>query len=385
MLSIVSPAPASRPILPALSSAALPSIVSPVPTSKPTLPPLSSTTLPSIVSPAPASKLTLPALSKVESLKLSALPSLSKSTLPLPSLSSLATAVKETRNEQVEKIAEEAKKAEEKQLPAISVAKLPELKSVSLPPLSSTKLPELKSVALPPLSSTKLPELKSVSLPPLSAAQLPPLQTTPLPVLSTKLPALKSSLPKSPVAISKSPSLKSPDMELNMPALKIAQEGVKTAKGAEPEAVFQGNLATIASPANLPSKKSKSTTPKIRIPKIISSSVKPSPKKSKAKGKEEIVLPADSTVIPPIPITSPEAMKIPKNVGVQEDDLMKVINSIDISKLKIDRVKDKDAGYSVTDLKVLAGALNLTKSGNKKDIVDRIKGLILKHKPNAFD
>ena len=267
----------------------------------------------------------------------------------------LAVEVKETRSEQVEKIRTEVKKAEERQLP-----KLGGIEPGTLQPLKSLKplAPVPETGKLPPLS-----EVKSVK----------------------PLPSLKSPKVKTPET--KTPEVKS--LVAPLSALDEAREGVRTAKGAEEGAAFQGNLATIASPANLPSKKAKDTTPKIRIPKIAGLAVKSSPKRAGKSGKSkkgEIELPTDSTVIPSIPITSPAAMKIPKaTTSSGDNDLLKIINSIDVSKLRADRVKDKDAGYNVNDLKVLAGALNLPKSGNKKDLVDRIKALILKVKPNAFD
>ena len=333
---------------------------------KSTLPPLSE-----------APKSTLPPLSAVPKSTLSPLSAVPKSSLPpiikspvsLPPISKLATGkptaapplssvgvtpaplaveVKEKKAEQVEKIRVEVKKAEERQLP-----KLGGIEPGTLAPLKSLKPMETKEIA-------KLPSVSEIKT------------LKPLPSLKSPAPEIKSLVAPPPA----------------LTALEEAREGVRTAKGAEEQAAFQGNLATIASPANLPSKKAKDTTPKIRIPKIAGLAVKSSPKRvGKAKGKKgEIELPSDSTVIPSIPITSPQAMKIPKAVTSSADnDLLKIINSIDVSKLRADRVKDKEAGYNVNDLKTLAGALNLPKSGNKKDLVDRIKALILKVKPNTFD
>ena len=335
--------------------------------SKVSLPPLSEATKLSLPPLSEATKLSLPPMIKSPSkISLPPLPSAAtgKPTAP-PPLSEvgvreapLAVEVKATRTEQVEKIRVEAKKAEERQLP-----KLGGIEPGTLQPLKSLK-------PLPPVSESK-------SLPP-PLSEIKTLK--PLPSLKSPAPEMKEM--KHLVAPPSAP----------ISALEVAREGVKTAKGAEAEAAFQGNLATIASPANLPSKKAKDTTPKIRIPKIAGLAVKSSPKravksgKGKGEKKGEIELPTDSTVIPSIPITSPAAMKIPKAASSSGDnDLLKIINSIDVSKLRADRVKDKDAGYNVNDLKTLAGALNLPKSGNKKDLVDRIKALILKVKPNAFD
>jgi len=116
--------------------------------------------------------------------------------------------------------------------------------------------------------------------------------------------------------------------------------------------------------------------------------VKPSPKKRESTVYTEgIALPTTSTIIPPIPIKSPtgETMAKVKKTETVSDEFMKKIMSIDVTKLKAERVKGKDIGYSVSELKALAGGLNLTKTGNKKDLVERIKQAILKVNPAAFD
>jgi len=202
---------------------------------------------------------------------------------------------------------------------------------------------------------------------------------------------LASSLPSAPI------SKKSPKSSKS--ALEISQEGVKTALNIEPSARFQPTytdikipetLVTISSKANLPSKPSPDRTPKIRIPKIGNSAVKPSPKKNIIpKYTEGIALPNTSTVIPMIPITSP-SVKTVKQVSAAStpsSEVLENIKKIDINKLKSERVvkKGADSGYNVSELKMLAGSLNLTKSGNKKDLIERIKNAILKINPNAFD
>ena len=348
---IKSPGKSTLPPLSEVPKSTLPPIIkSPVKASLPPLSEVPKSTLPPIIkSPVKVSLPSkLPPMSKLPSAatgKPTAAPPLSSvGVTPSP----LAVEVREKKAEQVEKIRVEVKKAEERQLP-----KLGGIEPGTLQPLKSLKPTETKEIAkLPPVS-----EIKTLK---------------PLPSLKSPAPEIKSLVAPPPA----------------LTVLEEAREGVRTAKGAEEQAAFQGNLATIASPANLPSKKAKDTTPKIRIPKIAGLAVKSSPKRvGKVKGKKgEIELPTNSTVIPSIPITSPQAMKIPKAVTSSADnDLLKIINSIDVSKLRADRVKDKEAGYNVNDLKTLAGALNLPKSGNKKDLVDRIKALILKVKPNAFD
>jgi len=186
-------------------------------------------------------------------------------------------------------------------------------------------------------------------------------------------------------------------------ALQIAKEGVLKSNLIEPEAAFQNktkyaktpliegikeqiSLATIASPANLPGKRSNEPTPKIKIPKI-NDLVKPSPtyaKKTKISG---ITLPTTTTVIEPIPITSPAAINIPKvSIAKSEsEDVMKNILKIEVSKLKSDHVRKGEETYSVNELKAIAGSINISKSGGKKELVERIKNVILKTNPSAFE
>ena len=326
-------------------------------------------------------------------------------------------------------------------VPVFEIKELPKLEKQSLPPISkalpslkkmSKELPKLEKQTLPsaPISSKPLPSLKKMS------KELPKLekQTLPSAPISSKPFPRKEALPMSPLAkdirenreeiiqeitekiekktlpsISKVELPMSPRSKVELPmsprsTLEISQEGVKTALKIESSAGFQPvltlpfpsdiiipvSLSTISSKANLPSKPSPERTSKIRIPKISSSVVKPSPKKSGIpKYTEGIALPTTSTVIPMIPITSP-SVKVLKQVSVATTasaEVLENIKRIDIKKLKVERVvkKGKDSGYNVNELKAIAGSLNLTKSGNKKDLIQRIKNAILKVNPNAFD
>ena len=117
--------------------------------------------------------------------------------------------------------------------------------------------------------------------------------------------------------------------------------------------------------------------------------VKPSPKNiQKPTFGEGIKLPTTTTVIPPIPIKSPSASRKHQSKKSDEfsDDYMKNIMSIDVTKLKAGRaIKGTESGYNVNEFKALAGGLNLTKTGNKKELVERIKQAILNVNPTAFD
>jgi len=323
------------------------------------LPKLEKQSLPS----APISSKPLPSLKKMSKelpkLEKQSLPSAPISSKPFPRkealpMSPLAKDIRENREEIIQEITEEIEK---KTLPSISKVELP------MSPRSKVELP------MSPRSKVELP------MSPRSKVELP------------MSPRSKVELPMSPRS-----------------TLEISQEGVKTALKIESSAGFQPvltlpfpsdiiipvSLSTISSKANLPSKPSPERTSKIRIPKISSSVVKPSPKKSGIpKYTEGIALPTTSTVIPMIPITSP-SVKVLKQVSVATTasaEVLENIKRIDIKKLKVERVvkKGKDSGYNVNELKAIAGSLNLTKSGNKKDLIQRIKNAILKVNPNAFD
>lgn len=302
--------------------------------------------------------------------------------------SPLAVEARKTRKEQFKKI---EKEVEEKESTILGVGD--DIKSLMGPlrPLSSAPIFEKETV------KSKMP----VSMPKVPETSLPP-----LPSLSSISSTQKTSL-------------------------EIAQEGVETAKLAEPEASFQKEakaafqkkkkkpaavriselrkpeklpdlppltglktlafptgeeetLTVIASPANLPSKPSPEGTPKIRIPKIKASPVRPSPSGRVKKTGGKISFPTTSTIIQPIPISSPSAVSVSKVkvATVSEEDIMENIKVIDLNKLSAER-SAKGKTYSVAELKTIAGSLDLTKSGSKKDLVERIKAAILKVNPNA--
>ena len=54
-------------------------------------------------------------------------------------------------------------------------------------------------------------------------------------------------------------------------------------------------------------------------------------------------------------------------------------------KVRADHVKDKDARYNVKRFEGFSRCSQPAEKRYKKDLVDRIKALILKVKPNAFD
>ena len=288
-------------------------------------------------------------------------------------------------------------------VPVFEIKELSKLEKQSLPPISKA-LPSLKKM------SKELPKLEKQTLPsaPISSKPFPRKEALPMSPLAKDIRENREEIIQEiteEIEKKTLPSISKVELPMSpRSTLEISQEGVKTALKIESSAGFQPvltlpfpsdiiipvSLSTISSKANLPSKPSPERTSKIRIPKISSSVVKPSPKKSGIpKYTEGIALPTTSTVIPMIPITSP-SVKVLKQVSVATTasaEVLENIKRIDIKKLKVERVvkKGKDSGYNVNELKAIAGSLNLTKSGNKKDLIQRIKNAILKVNPNAFD
>ena len=394
IIDVLSPTPvpseAPSTILPPLPSGTLVSSL------KTTLPPITSLE----VSPLP--KVSLPPFRPPERLK--------EGAEPVVVVSPLASEVRLNKEEQIQKIGEEVA-IKEMQQSRPSIIGIPE----DIKPLMET---------LQPLSNL-----------PVFTTKVTTLQTMP------KLPVLPVSSPGElggPATIT--PSISSPQSAPT--SLQVAQEGVKTAQLIEPSASFQkgraskkvtfqgpevslpplnvtspvislqgigsqeaspqgassrgtgpqgasslqlltfplsgDSLTVIASPANLPSTRSKESTPRIRIPKIKASPVRPMPpKKSTATTIGGIELPTTSTVITPIPIASPSAATIAKvsTASVSNTDMIENIMKIDLNKLIAERA-GKNESYSVAELKSIAGSLNLTKTGSKKELVERIKNAI---------
>ena len=383
----------------------------PVPSEAPStiLPPLPSGNLSTTVLPTTLPKISLPPFRPPERLK--------EGAEPVVVVSPLASEVRLNKEEQIQKIGEEVA-IKEMQQSRPSIIGIPEdIKPLmeTLQPLSN--LPVFTTKVIPPHSLPKLPALP-VSSPGEFAG----------PRTNISPGELTGSRVVSPMSAPTS--------------LQVAQEGVKTAQLIEPSASFQkgraskkvtfqgpevslpplnvtspvispqgtspqgassqwtgpqgassqgtgplqlltfplsgDSLTVIASPANLPSTRSKESTPRIRIPKIKASPVRPMPpKKSTVTTIGGIELPTTSTVIAPIPIASPSAATIAKvsTASVSNTDMIENIMKIDLNKLIAERA-GKNESYSVAELKSIAGSLNLTKTGSKKELVERIKNAI---------
>jgi len=125
----------------------------------------------------------------------------------------------------------------------------------------------------------------------------------------------------------------------------------------------------------------KSPLPKIQIS---------TPEPSGIPGVPKINLPTFSTIIKPVSLKSPAAVTPQPKSGLAvaytpQHKVLENIKNIDPKRLNSRRARGKDNSYSVPELKELAGKLNLPKSGNKADLVNRIREAILKINPNAFD
>jgi len=219
----------------------------------------------------------------------------------------------------------------------------------TLPPVGITPPePDISSLVIPPVSSIPV-ELEDVKVPPISPIALPSLKQFKLP----------------PVSKIREPELK----ELVIP-----------------------KPITTPKEVPLPTKRPKEITPSIRIPKIKTTAVKPSPMRiSKPTSFVPPIggmqLPIETTVIPSIPITSPSALQTSKITIAKTESaqVMENIKTIDINKLNVGKTKKGNESYSVRELRSIAGSLNMIKSGNKKQLVERIKAFIKKVNPSAFD
>lgn len=211
--------------------------------------------------------------------------------------------------------------------------------SINLPPVGQVNLPSISPIPLLTAPGIKILESPKVSTSvPVTVSQTLPISTLPtigLPVLTAKLEEQKP---------------------LTAPALSSALP------------IFGISKMETTQPIQLPNVKS--TAPLPDMPRI--------------------QLPIASTVMKPVPLTSPAPITRKTEVGLAvaytpEQEKIKHITNIDPARLSSDRAKKDDTSYSVADLRTIAGTLNLAKSGNKKDLVERIKAEILKVNPNAFN
>ena len=132
------------------------------------------------------------------------------------------------------------------------------------------------------------------------------------------------------------------------------------------------------------------TQQKIHLPKIKETAAIPSPQPTAVAGFPQIRLPTMQTVMQPIALTSPMAVSQQQETGLAvaytpKQQVVENIMKIDPKRLNPRRARKDDNSYAVKQLRAIAGSINLPKSGNKKELVDRIKAAILKVNPQAFN
>jgi len=210
---------------------------------------------------------------------------------------------------------------------------------------------------------------------------------------------------KIPITIPKPIEIEKPVMEIELPEISesdLDEMPIQIPKFPEikeiapKEGIALPKVITMPSPMKqelLPEKKKRRPAKeKVKMPKIKSTAVKPSPAilvEQKYKDSAVIKISLSPTIISPIPLKSPSNGKpITKTVAIAhtpKQQVLENINKIDISKLNVKKSRKSNDSYSVVELRQIAGSLNLSKSGNKKTLVERIKAAILKVKPEAFD
>jgi len=92
----------------------------------------------------------------------------------------------------------------------------------------------------------------------------------------------------------------------------------------------------------------------------------------------------------PIPLTSPQILTQQPTAGLAiaytpKQQVVENLKAIDITRLNAGRAKQGGTSYDVKELRAIAGSLDLPKSGNKKELVERIKTAYMKLNPNAFN
>jgi len=103
-----------------------------------------------------------------------------------------------------------------------------------------------------------------------------------------------------------------------------------------------------------------------------------------------IRLPTAQTVMQPVALPSPRNVPQQQETGIAvaytpQQQVVENIMQVDPTRLNPDRAKKGDNSYTVAQLRGIAGSLDLPKSGNKKELVERITAKILKVNPNAFN
>ena len=303
---------------------------------------------------------------------------------------------------------------------------------VKIPSLQETIIPEIKTPPLPPIdirAPISPTPTASVTFPTVGGITV----TSPIPTVTglteipgelpdISLPQVGLSADQSKVktdilmplmpTVTHSKSIKIPakigtgglSMKTDLSTLSVIRGGVTTSIPVNPSAAFQQkrvstgtklpSITTIPLPTKSPTgittqpihiPKIKSTMPTpVSIPASISTSV-PAPVSPR------IALPSLVTVMKPISLTSPVAVTTPNFTSglavayTPQQQVVENIKKIDPKKLNPSRARRGDNSYSVPELRAIAGSINLPKSGNKKDLVNRIIAAMKKVNTTAID
>ena len=255
-------------------------------------------------------------------------------------------------------------------IPTVPIPAVPALPQPMIPIPTTTPM-----IGLPPLPAISVsPGAPVVQLVPGQPPQ-PPQAVQPTTVPPTGFQPLRP-LPQIITSPAPQPAVALPGVQLptvTLPTLGLGRAPLPTAA-----------LPTVRTRAKAPHSQ------KIHLPKIKAIAAVPAPRPSGIPGISQIRLPTVQTVMQPIALTSPAAAPQHQRTGLAvaytpKQQVVENIMQIDPKRLNPRRARKDDNSYTVRQLRTIAGSINLPKSGNKKELVDRIKAAILKVNPNAFN
>ncbi len=276
----------------------------------------------------------------------------------------------------------------------------PTIGGIFLPPLPNVPITTLPQPTVHGLPYQTLPQPTGFDIPVTTLPNVPALgmtaATMPQPMIPTgitspmaRLPPLTGiTLPKGTVAPSQ-------------PTVFQPLPQIITSPAPQPAVVLPGltvALPTVLSPqqptAPLPIGRATGAAPQIHFPKIKETAAVPQGlpqiQTPRVPGVPTVRLPTTQTVMQPVALTSPAAIPEQEETGLAvaytpQQQVVENITQIDTTRLNAGRAKKDDNSYTVVQLRAIAGSLNLAKSGNKKDLVERIKAKMLSINPNAFN
>ena len=291
----------------------------------------------------------------------------------------------------------------------------PVIGRVFLPPLPNVPLTALPQVAAFPVPTLPQPTLPVTTLPPvptigMTAATMPqPMVPTGITSPMLGLPPLPGiTLPKGPVAPTQptgfqplpqiitsptpQPAVVLPGINVVLPTQQLPTQQLPTQQ--LPAQQLPAQQLPAQPTATLPIGRATGVAPQIHLPKIKETAPIPQGfpqiQTPRFPGIPTVRLPTTQTVMQPVALTSPAAIPEQEETGLAvaytpQQQVVENITQIDATRLNAGRAKKDDNSYTVVQLRAIAGSLNLAKSGNKKDLVERIKAKMLSVNPNAFN